>query len=146
MPNIAKILKDEIQRLARKETRAFSGQLKKDMVVFKKTVAAVRKRLVQMERTLKGLQKVSRRLEGRVVQEAPELPETFRISSKGIRSLRRKLKLSQADLAKLVGVSSQSVYQWERKGGRLALRKETKKALGEIRKLGIKDVKKRLES
>jgi DNA-binding transcriptional regulator YiaG len=76
-------------------------------------------------------------------KEKPEMPaettEKLRFSAKGIRSLRRKLKLSQADFAKLVGVSDLAVYQWEKKEGKLALRQTTKTKLAEIRGLGRRE-------
>jgi len=39
----------------------------------------------------------------------------MRFVAKGLRSMRARLGVSMKDLAKLVGVSEQSVYNWEHK-------------------------------
>lgn len=64
--------------------------------------------------------------------------------SKGIVSLRKRLKLSQAELGKLAGVTSQAVALWERRNGRLKLRTTTTAKLQEIRAMGARAVKKAL--
>ena len=61
-----------------------------------------------------------------------------------MRSLRRKIGLSQDAFAKLVGVSSNAVYQWESKPGMLRLRDNTRAALLAVRKLGAREAKARL--
>jgi transcriptional regulator with XRE-family HTH domain len=60
------------------------------------------------------------------------------IFGKGMKSLRKKLGLSQALFAKLMGVSAQAVALWERKSGRLRLRKTTLARLAEVRTLGAR--------
>jgi len=145
MPNIGKVLKEEFQRLARKEVKTLTAKPHKDTVALKKTLAGFKKRIAQLERSLRFLVSAENKRSKLQPAVAPEKAEKLRFSAKGIRSLRRKLKLSQADFAKLVGVSSLAVYQWERKEGRLNLRGHTKNALAAIRGLGRKEVLKRLE-
>jgi DNA-binding transcriptional regulator YiaG len=144
MPNIGKVLKDEIQRLARKEGKALTVKLRKDTVAAKKVLAGIKKRITQLERTAKQLIAQERK-RAKLQPATAEAGESHRFSAKGIRSLRRKLNLSQADFAKLAGVSSLSVYQWERKEGRLNLRGATKTKLSELRGLGARKAQKRLE-
>ena len=67
------------------------------------------------------------------------------ISGKGIKSLRRKLGVSQGDFAKLVGVSDQAVYMWESKPGMLKLRDTTKASVFAVRGIGAREAKARLE-
>ena len=62
-----------------------------------------------------------------------------------IRSLRRKLGLSQKEFGKLAGVSTGAVTQWERKSGALKLRGATKTALLAIRGIGKAEARKRLD-
>ena len=62
-----------------------------------------------------------------------------------IRSIRARLKLSQADFAALVNVSPQSVLQWEHKEGRLAFLGQTKAAIIEVRKMKVREAKRRLQ-
>ena len=85
------------------------------------------------------------KFQGRPVTEEGESDVKRRFSAKGVRSLRRRLKVSQAEFAKLLGVSAQAVYLWEGKSGPLALRQETRKALANLRGLGRREIKKMLE-
>ncbi len=144
MPNVAKVLKDEIQRLARKEVKTSVGNLRKETVAVKRSLAALKRQMSQIERAIKELRKSagkgSMAGSGSVVGE--ELG--FRISAKGMRSLRAKMKLSQAEFGKLIGVSGQSVYQWERKEGPLTLRRTTKRRLMEVRRMGRREALKQL--
>jgi DNA-binding XRE family transcriptional regulator len=55
-----------------------------------------------------------------------------------VKALRRKLGITQDELAKLTGVSKGAVVQWESKSGMLKLRDTTKKAIMAVRKLGGK--------
>ena len=57
------------------------------------------------------------------------------ITGKGIKALRKRLGLTQAALASLAGVSSPAVVQWEKKSGKIRLRKATATKLQEIRKM-----------
>jgi len=145
MPNIAQVLKEEIQRLARKEVKTPASQLRKDLVSIKRTVADLKKRITDLERENRRLTAAEKKRQ----QQQPAAPsdETASVwfTSKGIRSQRAKLGLSQADFAKLVGVSALTVYQWERKGGRLTLRGPTRAALAGIRGIGMREAKRRLE-
>ena len=40
--------------------------------------------------------------------------KTVRFAAKGLRAQRDQLRLSQTDFGKLLGVSAQSIYNWER--------------------------------
>lgn len=52
-----------------------------------------------------------------------------------IRSIRARFGLPQDNFARLAGVNGQSVYQWERKDGRLDFRGDTKRVIVDIRKM-----------
>jgi DNA-binding transcriptional regulator YiaG len=73
-----------------------------------------------------------------------EKQEKIWFFSKGIRSLRKRLRVSQAELGKLAGVTSQAVALWERRNGRLKLRTSTTAKLQEIRAMGARAVQKAL--
>jgi DNA-binding transcriptional regulator YiaG len=145
MSNIAQVLKDEIQRIAKKQIKASASELHKYNVSLKKTLVQLRKQLASIKQEMRQLKKFQGKQLRAEPQTISETAERLRFSAKGIRSLRKKLKLSQADFAKLVGVSSLAVYQWERKEGKLALRQATKTKMAEIRGLGRKEALKRIE-
>jgi len=145
MPNIATVFKAEIQRLARKEVKVPSRRLHQSTVSLKRTIAAIRKRVTALEKATHRLVIQAGKFQGRPVTEEGESDVKRRFSAKGVRSLRRRLKVSQAEFAKLLGVSAQAVYLWEGKSGPLALRQETRKALANLRGLGRREIKKMLE-
>lgn len=54
------------------------------------------------------------------------------------------MDISQDELARLVGVSAQSIYNWER--GSVRPRAEQLASIAEVRALGKREVRRRLES
>ncbi len=67
----------------------------------------------------------------------------MRFTAKGLRSQRSRLGLSAADYGKLVGVTGQSIYSWERETSRP--RKQQVARIASIRHLGKKEAHARLE-
>lgn len=146
MPTMAQVLKEEIRRLARREIRISLARSRKEIATLRRGLAEVRARFVTAEAARKVLAKTVaavRPVAGAAV-DAEVDPGWF--SSKGIRSLRKRLRVTQAQFARLAGVTSQAVYTWERGGarGKLRLRKQTAAALAGLRGLGAKDAKARL--
>ena len=146
MPNYAKIFQDEVRRLARKELKSAFEKTVKDVVELRRAVSEVKRRIASLERETKRLSKEAERR----ASSAPAVPdkavERARISGKTVRTMRQKLGLTQAEFAQLLGVSAQSVYQWERHDEWLQLRGATKKALVEARGLGVREARRRLEA
>jgi DNA-binding transcriptional regulator YiaG len=144
MPNIAQVLKDETQRLARKEVRAATVPLKKDVAALKRTAADLKRRLTALEREYGQMIAVVKRGKTSSVKVADEEVGSARITAKMIKSLRSRLGISQADLAALLGVGANSVYLWEAKEGRLSFRGDTKAGIVELRNMSKAEVGKRL--
>lgn len=144
MPNITQVLKEEIARVSRKELKQDLLRLKQDTVWLKKSLADFKRRIVALERQNRLLKAKSSRLE-KVSTPEPKKLRKMRATGKMIRSLRDKLGLTQAELAKMLEVSGQSVYQWERKEGRLRLRENAKSALQRVRQMGKREVRAELE-
>ena len=59
---------------------------------------------------------------GRAAKKAAKKPRPFKPTSASIRKLRNRLGLTRADFADKIGVSIQSIVNWESKGGPLTLR------------------------
>jgi DNA-binding transcriptional regulator YiaG len=141
MANFAQQLKSEISRISRKELRAETQALKKASAQHRREMAALKRRIASLETAIRRLAKVQPQ---RVRKEAATEEEStsLRFRAGGFASLRKKLGVSAADMAKLLGVSSQSVYHWEQgktrpRGAQLAL-------IAEVRKIGKKAVAARL--
>lgn len=116
MSDIQKVLREEISRLARKEIKNEIESLKKTSAQHRSTFAELRRQIASLERQVKQLAK-------QAVKERPtpkareditvdsEPPRRF--SAKRLAAHRAKLGLSAAAYGKLVGVSGQTVYNWE---------------------------------
>jgi DNA-binding transcriptional regulator YiaG len=144
MPNLMVVLKEEVCRLARKETKPIFSKLHKDSAALKRFAADAKRRIAALEAASKRLLALIEEVQGVVPKAAPEKVEKARFTAKTIKLLRDKLDISQTELGELVGVSTNSVYKWEQKEGRLKLRDKTVEALVAIRKLGKREVRIRL--
>ena len=103
-------LKSEIARIAKKEIRAETQQLKKASAQYRSDIAALKRHIVALEATVKKLSKGQLKPVLKVDKES-STPLRFRAS--GFATLRKKLDLSAEQMGKLIGVSAQSVYHWE---------------------------------
>ncbi len=111
MPNIASVLKEEIARVARKELRNETEKLKKASAQYRSDIAALKRRLAILEQQVSRLDKNAAK---KMVEpaESDELGRA-RFSAKGFCTLRAKLGLTAAQMGTLVGVSAQTIYNWE---------------------------------
>ena len=144
MPNIAKILKEEMARVARKEAKAFAGPIQKQNVLLKRAVAGLKKRVASLERMAKELQGAVATVKSAQPVAADEESGKARITAKGVRSLRRKLRLSQSEFGRLIGITNVAVSHWERQEGPLRVRNLTRAALLAVRGIGAREAKSRL--
>jgi DNA-binding transcriptional regulator YiaG len=141
MTNVAAVLKAEISRVARKEVRAEVQTLKKSSAGYRRDIAALKKRVQMLERQLKSQKRVA----SRSTQEAAEEQSgrQLRFSSGRLAAQRKKLGLSAAKFAALIGVSPISVYKWE--NGRTRPRRAQLEAIAAARALGKREALVRLE-
>lgn len=143
MPNIAAVLKDEIARIARKEVRAQTGDFKKASAQYRTTIAALRRRVDELERQLKRVGKGTARARANPSEDQDASGKPRRFSPARLASQRRKLGLSAADFATLLGVSGQSVYKWEH--GEARPRARQLEAIAALRGIGKREAAARLE-
>ncbi len=145
MANVAKVLQDEMRRMARKEIRIEIKRVHAENVSMRKAIRNLKAQLTELEQGMKvsgssvirGLSEIRGLGSGSV---------SGRFSSESIRRLRKRLAISQRELALLVGVSSQAVYLWECKGGKLRLRNDTRRALAKIKEMGKREIRKELDA
>ena len=111
MPNIASVLKDEIARVARKEVRADTQQLKKASAQHRSDIAALKRRIATLEQLVNRFGKAAAKKAPPV--QVDQRAGNFRFSASGLLAQRKRLGLSASEAARLLGVSDQSVYKWE---------------------------------
>ena len=141
MPNIASVLKDEIARVARKELRAETEKLKKASAQYRSDIAALKRRVADLERQVSRFEREVAKTA--VVRATPINASTrVRFSAEGLSKQRQRIGLSAADLGILLGVSGQTIYNWE--AGKSQPRAEQKVAISGIRAMGKRDVALRL--
>jgi ribosome-binding protein aMBF1 (putative translation factor) len=142
MPNIAVVLKDEIARIARKEVRSQTQDFKKASAQYRTHIAALRRRIEDLERELKRVRKGGTRASAAPAGDPPNGKQR-RFSPARLAAQRTKLGLSAADFAALLGVSGQSVYKWEH--GEARPRAQQLEAIASLRGIGKREAAERLE-
>ncbi|QHI68183.1 helix-turn-helix domain-containing protein [Tichowtungia aerotolerans] len=145
MANVMKELKAEISRIARSEIKSALSPIKSVNAAQRKYIADLRRQLGDLEKENKQLARQLEKLGAAVPQPEPE-EDAGRawITAAGIRSMRKRLKLSQKAFAELAGVSLPTVANWEsskNKGNKLNIRrKEVFDRLQEIKGMGVRDL------
>ena len=121
--------------------------VRKPMASVRHDVAALKRHVAELRRTVRDLQRmVGRKPAGQVADAGEiELKRKRRPTGDGVRKLRTKLGLTQAQFAKLLDVSSLSVSKWERTKGSVTVRNRTLVALRKVRGLGKREALKALQ-
>jgi DNA-binding transcriptional regulator YiaG len=146
MPDIATAFKAEISRISRKEARAETQGLKKAVAAYRIEIAALKRRTKSLEDDLRQLGKASAKIElaTRETPVAPPAVPTGRFSPKALAAQRSRLQLSADRLAVLIGVSGQSVYNWEQ--GLAAPHAKHLPAIAALKDLSVERAKKLIDS
>ena len=139
MTTFANQLKSEIARIAKKEARVETQQLKKASAQHRSDIAALKRYIAALEVTVKKLSKSQPKP---VLNIEEELTTALRFRAGGFATLRKKYDLSAEQMGKLIGVSAQSVYHWESEKSRP--RASQLPAIAAVRKLTKKEAWSRL--
>ena len=144
MPDLKQVFAQEIIRLARKELKKQSLPLIQANAKLRQELAEVKKGLKAMEKTVAACAAAPK------AEAAPATPKAeaeqkpakkHRFSAKGLHSYREKLHLAQAQLAKLIGVSTRTVCLWE--AGKSAPQAKQLEKIYSLRALGKRALKQR---
>ena len=141
MPNIGAMLKQEIARLSRREVRSVTGTTRNATAQHRRHIAALRRQVAKLERQVAVLQR--QRLGAAPAAAGTESGRKMRFVAKGLKSQRARLGLSAAEYGKLVGVTAQSVYNWER--GVATPRGDQLARIAGLRAIGKREAMARLE-
>lgn len=150
MPDIGKALRDEIVRIAKREAGILLSAQAKTIKLLKREVAALKKKQVQLAKTpvaqpVKTPAAQTKTPEKKPVASAAKAPAQNGFTPGDIRKTRARLGLSQAEFAKLCGVSANSVGNWETsKKRKLDLRPGNLESLATVRAMSQDEAKKAL--
>lgn len=138
MAGIATTITAEIARMVAKQLRAtgWAGKLRN----VNARLARLEKRLAKLEASA-GRAPAARK--GAAAKRSRVDKRTLRFSPASLKRVRATLGVTQGELAALLDVSGNSVWQWE--AGRAKPRAKSLKALRELRSAGKRRVQARLE-
>ncbi len=142
MPNLSTIFKSEITRLSKKVLKESIAPLQKSLVAQRRQINALKKQMALLEKELKRARRGAANNESMKLSESK--PTGQRFQARGLRSLRAKLGLSAQDFGRLVGVSGQSIYNWESE--KTLPRQNQLAGLAALRSIGKREAIKRLAS
>ena len=137
--NIASVLKEEIVRIARKTLRAETEGLKKASAHYRSEIAALKRRVGELERQLSRVGKSAPRGD-----DGPPADRRVRFSAQGLQKLRRRLDLSAGAFGTLLGVSQQTIYNWE--AGTTRPRENQIAAIAALRGIGKREALARIQA
>ena len=112
MGKLEATIKSEIIRLAKGEMRRVSIPLGRDVRLLKSTVSQLRKSVLSLERFAAQKQKELSKREMRL-EAPPEEIKQSRFSPRLLQSLRKRLGITQKELAILAGVTVGAAHLWE---------------------------------
>lgn len=142
MANLAATLKEEIQRLARKEIKAQTGSTKQAVAQYRREIAKLKRQVRAQGKKVAFLEGQEQKRLGQP-QAAEESADGVRFSARSVKAQRERLGFSAKDYAKLVGVSPLTIYNWEQEKSRP--RQEPLAALVAVRGIGKREALAKLE-
>jgi DNA-binding XRE family transcriptional regulator len=142
MSDIAGLLKSEIVRLSKKVVREYLAPLQTATTQHRRQLAALKQQVTQLERELGKVRRTSKPGSSAAAAAEPAEGTKIRFVAKGFASMRARLGLSAHDLGLLLGVTTQTIYNWE--GKKSTPRLEQVAAIAKLRGVGKKEVRERL--
>jgi DNA-binding transcriptional regulator YiaG len=142
MGKVEGVIKSEIVRLARREMRQNFVPLNRDVRSMKTTISQLRKAVSGLQRFV-AQQEKAMKAQKTVLEAPPEEVKKARFSPRLMKTLRKRLGVTQREMAALAGVTVGAIYQWEK--GIFEPRGEKKRVLVALRKLRRREARKLLE-
>jgi DNA-binding transcriptional regulator YiaG len=115
MANLTSLLRDEITRLAKRQINAEIVPLKKRWAQQRRVIASLKEECSTLRREVAQLSKRAHQASATQVSSDAGNAGTprRRFSADGLRAFRNRLGLTVRDLARLLDVSEQTIYNWE---------------------------------
>jgi DNA-binding transcriptional regulator YiaG len=135
MATFAKLMHDEIARVARKATKRELKMLRALSAGHRKHIAALRREVQQLRKECATLRRRASSVTANP-STASEAGKRFRVD--GFKAWRQRTGISANDLARLLGKSGQTIYNWE--GGTSRPSREVLSEIARIRALGKRGI------
>lgn len=136
-------LRSEVKRIALREIRAQIKPTRTLLASHRHHIANLRRQIASLERDVARLSKAKQRVETAPV-EASETPtgRKTRFNGTAWRAYRERAGVSAKDISELLGVSLQTIYNYEL--GATTPRPEQAAALAELKKMGVRELRNRV--
>ena len=134
MPDLGKTIRDEISRIAGRELRSALNPLNEQISSLEREVSELRSQIAGTGRTAV---KAAGKSSGGAKPAPASKTGAIRITPASIKKHRKRLRLSQAQMGKLLGVSAITILNWEQ--GKSKPRAANREALAELRTVGRKE-------
>ena len=141
MGKLESAIKDEITRIAKNQAKEATKKLKDEISRLKTKTSSLSSEITKLKKQ-RDSDKVRQRAE-KIRKSAAEDPKSIRINGKWLKSLRRRLKVTQTEFGALVGASLPSVANWE--ANKSIPKDESKAKIAALRQMSSRDAKKLLE-
>lgn len=117
---------------------------RKPIAALRRDVSELKRQVAELKRLLRAVQKGGQPRAATAAAPDADAVKPSRIRPTGpmVRKLRAKLGLTQAEFAKLAGVSSLTVYKWEKADGRINPRGCALAGLAKVIGMGKREAKK----
>ena len=141
MPNVMGVLRAEIRRLARKETKQELNSMRKQLAQMRRLLAESRRRVNELEARAKQAARgaLARVSAAAGDDETDEVGRQIRFSPAWVKKHRSKLGMSRLVYARLVGVSPQTIMGWE--AGRTRPRRSALRSWRAMRAKGVRELR-----
>jgi DNA-binding transcriptional regulator YiaG len=137
-----KELKAEIVRLSRQEIKKQLAPVKQVNATQRTLIAKLRREIVDLQKEVAALRRAQ---SDPAKSKQKDLQKRFWVTGKGVKAIRKRLGITQLELAELAGVSGQTVVNWEGTEGKIDIRrKETQGKLVAIRSMSRRKVQETL--
>ena len=137
--NLNTVLVEAITKGAGRVTRKPIAALRRDVAELKRQVAELKRLLRDVRKGATAPRAVA---EPAAVDDGRNAVPRIRPTGPMVRKLRAKLGLTQAEFAKLAGVSGLTVYKWEKSAGRIKPRDRALAGLAKVMGMGKREAKK----
>lgn len=136
MPNLAKVLKDEIARIAKREAKQMVAAQAKITSDLKHKVSGLKKQVEALEKSQKPVEKAIAKIQPELIPATPAESTTNPwFTGKGIRSIRNRLGLTQPMFGKLLGVGVSRITKWENTQGKVGIQRANRDKLSALREM-----------
>lgn len=113
MANVAELLKSEIARIARREVRKETKTLASVVRQQKAKIVALQKQLAAVQKERKASHRKSLAIDPALTPSVVPRRRNGQFRPDGLKQLRAEHKISAAVLSRILGVTVQSIYNWE---------------------------------